>query len=57
MKIRLNKYGKVKYGELADTWLNVYGYNPDEYGFIVWNDICDVWIIVKLSECEGMKNV
>ena len=57
MKIRLNKYGKVKYGELADTWLTVYGYNYYECGFIVWNDICDVWIIVKLSECEGMDNV
>ena len=55
-KIRLNKYGKAKYPELADTWLNVYGYNQYEYGFIVWNNICDIWITVKLSECEGMSN-
>lgn len=55
-KIKLNKYGEKKYPHLADMRLNVYGYNIYEYGFIVWDDICEKWITVKSSECEGTNN-
>lgn len=52
-KIWLNKYGINRYPHLANEWLDVYGYRPDNYSFIIWDRYRCEWGYVKLSECEG----
>lgn len=53
-KIRLNKRGKELFPHLADRLLTVYGYSNDHYSFVVWDAICQKWVHITETLCEGV---
>lgn len=53
MKIILNLHGRKVYPHLAEGWLNVYGFNPNTYSFVVWDKILNEWIYIPVDYCEG----
>lgn len=55
MKIILNLQGRKVYPHLAEEWLNVYGFNPNTYSFVVWDKILNEWIYISTNYCEGEK--
>lgn len=52
-KIWLNEQGKKTYPHLANEWLAVYGYDPNSYSFIIWDEIMDEWVYISINQCEG----
>lgn len=52
-KIKLNEEGKELYSHLADTWLEVYGYNPELNAFVIWDNIMYHWEFIETYYCEG----
>lgn len=55
-KIWLNERGKKIHPHLANEWLVVYGYNPDSYTFIIWDEIMYKWVYISTSHCEGRRD-
>ena len=55
-KIWLNERGRELYPHLANEWLTVYGYNPDSYSFIIWDEIMHAWVYISTSHCEGRRD-
>lgn len=54
MYIKLNARGCKVYSWLIGTKLLVYGYNPNTYSFIIWDDIMSQWIHIAENQCEGV---
>ena len=54
LTIRLNKRGQELYPWLAKTWLIVYGYNPNNYSFVIWDSIMGKWQAINEHFCEGV---
>ena len=52
-KIKLNEEGKELYSYLSDTWLEVYGYNPELNAFVIWDNIMCQWEFIETYYCEG----
>jgi hypothetical protein len=55
-KIWLNERGKKIHPHLANEWLVVYGYNPNSYSFIIWDNITQAWVDISIHHCEGGKD-
>ena len=55
LKIWLNERGKKIHPHLANEWLVVYGYNPDSYSFIIWDEIMHEWVYISTNHCEGRR--
>ena len=56
LKIWLNEQGKKIHPHLANEWLVVYGYNPNSYSFIIWDEIMAEWVFISLNQCEGRRD-
>jgi hypothetical protein len=53
VKVKLNKHGEKIYPWLADIWLPVYGFNPNNYSFLIWDGIVQEWKNINQNFCEG----
>jgi hypothetical protein len=55
-KIWLNERGKQFHPHLADKWLVVYGYDPNSYSFVIWDEIMGKWVSISSTHCKGGKD-
>ena len=55
-QIWLNKRGAELYPWLAEQWLEIFGFNPDNYSFLIWDNIMGEWKFVETRHCKGDNN-
>ena len=53
IKVRLNKHGSKLYPWLAGVALPVYGYNTNNYSFVIWDYVLNEWKDINQNFCEG----
>ena len=42
-----------EYEWLRGCWFVVYGWNVEKDAFLIWDSICDEWVLIPVGDCEG----